>query len=262
VIYFAQADPNGPVKIGYTTSLTSRLKRLSCHARKEIVAVATKPGSSGEEKFLHARFAAYRTRGPTGGVEWFLQSRELAILIKDLGGELRGPFADPIQRPRPASDGVTLLRAYISKAGLTPGGASIALGCSIPTLFYIFRGKHHPSDTLAKHIEIWTDMAVPARSWLELDGIRFRDGHRQAWGLTNRPDAIRRRAEALRSKRQPVPYVDVVNMDESDTKSALRRAEEAVVDARFDLAMKEHRAEMLRHRVNELQAASEIEKAF
>lgn len=81
-IYFIQAGPRRPVKIGISNDPWKRIGRLQTGAPDTYQMLAIMPGGKDEEMELHARFAPDRIRG-----EWFHKSRELAGFIKEVAGE-------------------------------------------------------------------------------------------------------------------------------------------------------------------------------
>ncbi|MGV0964218.1 MAG: GIY-YIG nuclease family protein [Polynucleobacter sp.] len=66
VVYFMQAGPNGPVKIGHSRSLVTRLDAIRRHNAAEVVLLGAYSGGLREEQDAHRQLAAYRIRG-----EWF-----------------------------------------------------------------------------------------------------------------------------------------------------------------------------------------------
>jgi hypothetical protein len=77
IVYFIQAGDAGPIKIGTTLNLTSRLSELQCGCPDELRVLGSIPGSHALESELHARFATHRYRG-----EWFVATRNLLNYIK------------------------------------------------------------------------------------------------------------------------------------------------------------------------------------
>ena len=69
VVYFISAD-NDLIKIGYTTSLTSRLRSLRTAHPKELRILLVLRGSRDDEQGLHRRFTEYRV-----GREWFRRGK-------------------------------------------------------------------------------------------------------------------------------------------------------------------------------------------
>lgn len=64
VVYFVGG--HGQVKIGYTSNLANRISALSGAAGTELNVLRTIDGGRPTERWLHKKFAAYRTHG-----EWF-----------------------------------------------------------------------------------------------------------------------------------------------------------------------------------------------
>lgn len=90
MIYIAQPEPGGPVKIGYTSvnrpsEAMRRIKALEPGCPWPLRLVCTVNGTRNDEANLHARFARFRTHR-----EWFRPEGELALWIRGLGGDL-GP---------------------------------------------------------------------------------------------------------------------------------------------------------------------------
>lgn len=72
VVYFLQAGDDGPVKIGFTKNLGTRIEDLQCGRSERLRLIGHRPGGRQEEKALHLRLAAHRLRG-----EWFKPSAEV-----------------------------------------------------------------------------------------------------------------------------------------------------------------------------------------
>jgi hypothetical protein len=80
VIYFIQADGIGHIKIGYTDDdASARLASLQTGCPVPLRLLHTMPGTMGDEKNLHRRFASANVGG-----EWFKPVTELMELIPDL----------------------------------------------------------------------------------------------------------------------------------------------------------------------------------
>lgn len=78
-IYFIQRGEGGPIKIGITASLTSRLRSLQTSSPTRLTVLATMPGTVEDEAGLHERFAAVRLSG-----EWFEPAEVLLAFIATL----------------------------------------------------------------------------------------------------------------------------------------------------------------------------------
>lgn len=81
MIYFIQAEQGGPVKIGYTTgeTIAARLSSLQTSCPFPLRVLRTMPGTTQDERALHARFADARLHG-----EWFHPTDELIALAGDV----------------------------------------------------------------------------------------------------------------------------------------------------------------------------------
>lgn len=78
VIYFAQEDGQGYIKIGFSESVKDRLRALQTGSSVEIHLLIAIPGTREDEGILHERFALERGRG-----EWFQPSPRLVRFILD-----------------------------------------------------------------------------------------------------------------------------------------------------------------------------------
>lgn len=67
----------GFVKIGWTTNLKGRVSEIENGLPQALTLHHSRPGTIKQERALHRRFAAYRTRG-----EWFKNKGELASWIE------------------------------------------------------------------------------------------------------------------------------------------------------------------------------------
>lgn len=74
-VYFVEAGDF--IKIGYTQSRVSRLRRMSTDTPYELVVLHTEFGTYGWERTLHRQFAHLRVRR-----EWFRKSPEILEWIK------------------------------------------------------------------------------------------------------------------------------------------------------------------------------------
>lgn len=78
VVYFIRAGENGPIKIGITTDVPSRLSSLQTSHAETLVVMTTTPGGTALEYELHKRFAHHRLRG-----EWFAPGDDLLAFIEE-----------------------------------------------------------------------------------------------------------------------------------------------------------------------------------
>lgn len=81
VVYFVRAgDEGGPIKIGYTTNLTSRMNAISTHNPQDLLVLAVQRATPTLERMLHSKFARDNIRG-----EWFHSSQALLDYIAQIG---------------------------------------------------------------------------------------------------------------------------------------------------------------------------------
>ncbi len=78
-VYFARAGRGNRVKIGTTSSVTSRMKALSHPLVGKLRVIGVVPGGYEVEARMHQRFAEYRIKG-----EWFRLEDELAEFVAGL----------------------------------------------------------------------------------------------------------------------------------------------------------------------------------
>lgn len=79
-VYFIRAG-KGPIKIGRSVNVGSRIATMQTGNAEELRVVARMPGGAAIESMLHARFAAARMRG-----EWFQPTPDLLALVAEIGG--------------------------------------------------------------------------------------------------------------------------------------------------------------------------------
>lgn len=78
-IYFIQAGTSGPIKIGISDNIQTRLTVLQTAHFLELRLIAHCQGTNADEKELHDRFNHLRMRG-----EWFCPAKELVDYAKSL----------------------------------------------------------------------------------------------------------------------------------------------------------------------------------
>jgi hypothetical protein len=96
VIYFIQAVSGGPIKIGHSEDVDSRIKGLESHYGQPLALLATMPGGEDEERAIHQRFSPWRL----GRTEQF---QPVAELLAFIGRPLLiGPNPDAVEVMEPA----------------------------------------------------------------------------------------------------------------------------------------------------------------
>jgi hypothetical protein len=75
-VYFARCRSTGEIKIGMSSDLKPRLKRLQSKEHRRVEILGTLPGDKTTELYLHRLFAAARIEG-----EWFHPTADLLALI-------------------------------------------------------------------------------------------------------------------------------------------------------------------------------------
>lgn len=76
-IYFIGGH-SGPVKIGFTTDLPARLRRLQMNSPRPLRVLAFRPGEPRDELALHRQFAADRLHG-----EWFKRTPAVLETLRE-----------------------------------------------------------------------------------------------------------------------------------------------------------------------------------
>ena len=84
-IYFIQGVEGGPVKIGISTSVKSRMKQIQAFSPVKLHLIACVRGTYQDEVVFHRRFKECRLHG-----EWFEPVDELINLTKELGVQQHG----------------------------------------------------------------------------------------------------------------------------------------------------------------------------
>jgi hypothetical protein len=75
-VYITQAGEGGPVKIGFSARLTTRMRTLSTGTHEALRVLRVIEGGHETERWMHERFAASRRRG-----EWFNFDPEMMTVL-------------------------------------------------------------------------------------------------------------------------------------------------------------------------------------
>lgn len=78
VVYFVQAGPGGPIKVGWTQDVDRRISELQTANAKKLVLLGTVSGTMETEASLHARFSHLRLEA-----EWFRDSAEIHTFLRE-----------------------------------------------------------------------------------------------------------------------------------------------------------------------------------
>lgn len=78
-VYFIQGVDGGPIKIGTSTDVESRLRTLQCASPVKLRVVGVVSGGVGLESQLHRRLALHRLHG-----EWFAAAPEVIAAIGEV----------------------------------------------------------------------------------------------------------------------------------------------------------------------------------
>lgn len=86
-VYFAESV-NGMVKIGWSRDVARRCRALQSMQGQSVTIVVAAPGTTADEREMHATFSEYRQLG-----EWFVRGERLDAAIKTLSERFaRGPL--------------------------------------------------------------------------------------------------------------------------------------------------------------------------
>lgn len=88
-VYFVQAGEGGPIKIGVSGDVKTRMASLQGAHFERLRLLGSTPGTSEDERKLHQRFSAARVKG-----EWF---RPVPALLLYIG--MASPSPSPSQPP-------------------------------------------------------------------------------------------------------------------------------------------------------------------
>ncbi len=77
VVYFLKAEPNGPIKIGYSTNYISRIATLKTACPWDLTFLGWVEGNQNTERRLHRQFHHLRLKG-----EWFKPEESLMEFIR------------------------------------------------------------------------------------------------------------------------------------------------------------------------------------
>lgn len=92
VVYLAQSEDGGPVKVAHTDDLARRLVALNASRPDRLVVIAAAPGTAADERALHQHFAPLRQRG-----EWFAPDPALLAFAAHMSAKGAAAFPDVVQ---------------------------------------------------------------------------------------------------------------------------------------------------------------------
>jgi hypothetical protein len=78
LLYFIQSGDSGPIKIGVSKNIASRLNQLQTGHPEKLTVIGICKGGYFEEKRLHSVFAAFRRKG-----EWFTPHKKILEYVWD-----------------------------------------------------------------------------------------------------------------------------------------------------------------------------------
>lgn len=96
VVYFIQSVGGGPVKIGWSKQVTSRLRGLQTGHAERLTILAVLPATKETERSIHRALPSHRLHG-----EWFAPSVEVLALVEWAKNPIGPPPTDIVAlRPR------------------------------------------------------------------------------------------------------------------------------------------------------------------
>lgn len=78
VVYFIQAGPGGPIKIGWSQEVDRRIAELQTANARKLILLGTVPGTLETEASLHVQFSHLRLEA-----EWFQDSEEIQVFLRE-----------------------------------------------------------------------------------------------------------------------------------------------------------------------------------
>jgi hypothetical protein len=213
VIYFAQADVIGHIKIGWHagTNAADRLRELQTGCPTRLVLLGTMPGEQQTEADLHRRFAFSHAHG-----EWFRPVPELLAFIGQQSAGLQAGATEVQTR-------------FVQIKILTVGGNrfSLALFDQLPWRCPVDWKRSDP-DSLTTLGTLWGWLYKPKDSvavllW-ELDGSLYRFPIKSSFPYEFHPEWINRYSDprnANGSDRDPTAWMYTVDLRVSKGLTAL-----------------------------------------
>lgn len=158
-VYAIQAGDGGPVKVGVTRNVASRLRALQTAQPMPLRLLHVWEGGAGVEREIHRRLAAHNLGG-----EWFSPVPEL------VSGEVGEGVTEP------AALAEAPIRTWRTERGLSQTGLAKLLGCDQATVCKWESGDREPAFAAMARMYDVTDGAVTADQWLAW--WRTREGQR------------------------------------------------------------------------------------
>ena len=108
MVYFIQADKNGPIKIGVSNNPSARLRQLQTGSHASLNLLAVIDGDMKKEHEIHKMFEKFRTDG-----EWFQPDYEILAYIANVTSDNR---LDIVECPACGMQYLPNLPEYLSGA--------------------------------------------------------------------------------------------------------------------------------------------------
>lgn len=152
-VYFVQAGPMGPIKIGFAASVAARIGKMQADNPYPLTLLAQVDGGAPEETALHTKFEAHRMRG-----EWFFAVPVILEYIAALPPSAK-------HRPRKERVPMTRLDAWLIEQDISSRKFAVQIGTSDATLSRIRSGECRPRWALIAKIALATGGAVTANDF-------------------------------------------------------------------------------------------------
>ena len=114
MIYFLQAKPGDPIKIGTTVRLSKRLSEIQQAEAVELGVLGVMDGSFADESAVHRKFLSFRLRG-----EWFAPDPALLAFIAAETHPWDGEDERPATPVRMDAEVVRIARIVAAYRGIT-----------------------------------------------------------------------------------------------------------------------------------------------
>lgn len=143
-IYFVQAGPDGPVKIGYAVDPKRRIASLQTACAVDLVLLREIAGNEKTEAWLHQRFLGHRVRG-----EWFSFTDDMLVCEPPADADAPKPSTRTLREAIPEKPATTSLidlaiwrvRMFAWAHAMAPSRLAVDAGLALNTL----RGFNTPN---------------------------------------------------------------------------------------------------------------------
>ena len=160
---------SGPIKIGYSSTLKSRLLAIARLASQPLTLLGGFDGGLSEERSMHKLFVHLRIGQQGSGTEWFRAEDELTNFIaslpsSDLDAATRHWTPD-VPAPAYVDHPGPRLKTFRLDRQISLRGAARQLGTVHPALKDWEEMNQTPTLPFREAIEVWTGGGIKATEW-------------------------------------------------------------------------------------------------